>query len=56
MPGRLGGVRSTTQNLRVVEVKNEQNLLFVLGAIPGARNGMVLIRKAVKKGKASAGK
>ena len=48
MPGRMGGVRTTTQNLQVVEVKTDQNLIYIRGAVPGARNGMVLIRKAVK--------
>ncbi|MFH1679018.1 MAG: 50S ribosomal protein L3 [Candidatus Eisenbacteria bacterium] len=49
MPGHMGDVRRTIQNLRVVEVKKDQNLLYVSGAIPGAKNGVVLIRKSVKK-------
>ncbi|RPJ43123.1 MAG: 50S ribosomal protein L3 [Candidatus Latescibacterota bacterium] len=49
MPGHMGAVRRTVQNLRIVDVKKEQNLLYVLGAVPGARNAMVLIRKSVKK-------
>jgi large subunit ribosomal protein L3 len=49
MPGHMGDVRRTIQNLRVLDVKKDQNLLYVVGAIPGAKNGMVLIRKSVKK-------
>jgi large subunit ribosomal protein L3 len=45
---RMGGDRQTVQNLRVVAVKG--NLLLVEGAVPGARNGVVYIRKAIKKG------
>ena len=56
MPGRLGGVKTTTQNLRVVDVQKEQNLLFILGAVPGSRNGTVVIRKAAKKKHAPVGK
>ena len=46
MAGRMGGVRQTTRNLRVVQVDAENNLLFVLGAVPGANNGIVYIRTA----------
>lgn len=47
-PSRMGGDRHTVQNLRVVAVKG--NLLLVEGAVPGARSGVVYIRKAIKKG------
>ncbi len=46
MPGRMGGVRATTKNLKVVQVDTENNLLYVRGSIPGANNGFVFIRKA----------
>jgi large subunit ribosomal protein L3 len=49
MAGQLGNVRVTTQNLRVIEVHADDNLLLVRGAVPGARNGVVLIRPAVKR-------
>jgi large subunit ribosomal protein L3 len=49
MPGHMGAVQRTIQNLRVVEVMKDQNLLYVAGAIPGAKNGIVLVRKSVKK-------
>jgi len=45
---RMGGDRKTVQNLRVVAIKG--NLLLVEGAVPGARSGVVYIRKAIKKG------
>ncbi len=45
---RMGGDKKTVQNLRVVAVKG--NLLLVEGAVPGARSGVVYIRKAIKKG------
>ncbi|MGH7822754.1 MAG: 50S ribosomal protein L3 [Candidatus Binatia bacterium] len=48
MAGQLGNERVTTQNLMVVEVRPEQNLLLVRGAVPGAPDGIVIIRPAVK--------
>ena len=48
MAGQMGNERVTTQNLQVVEVRPEQNLLLVKGAIPGPKNGLVMIRKGVK--------
>ena len=49
MPGRHGGKRVTTQNLKIVEVRSNENLIFIKGAVPGARNTLILIRKATKK-------
>jgi len=48
MPGQLGNVRVTTQNLIVVDVRPEQNLVFVRGAVPGSKNGLIEIRKGTK--------
>jgi len=48
MAGHMGDVRVTVQNLKVVEVDTDRNLLLVEGAVPGADNGLVFIRKAVK--------
>jgi large subunit ribosomal protein L3 len=45
MSGQMGGERKTVRNLRVIKVDPERNLLFVKGAVPGARNGWVLIGK-----------
>ena len=54
MPGHMGAVTRTTTNLEVVAVRPEDNALLVKGSIPGARNGIVIVRKSlrnnVKKG------
>jgi large subunit ribosomal protein L3 len=48
MAGRMGHVRQTTQNLTVHGVDVERGLLLVKGAVPGPRNGLVLVRTAMK--------
>lgn len=48
MGGRMGGERVTVQNLKVVLVDAERNMLAVKGAVPGANNGLVMVRQAVK--------
>ncbi|HEY7067912.1 MAG TPA: 50S ribosomal protein L3 [Chloroflexota bacterium] len=45
MAGRMGGERITVQNLQVMQVDPERNLVALKGAVPGARNGLLLIRK-----------
>jgi large subunit ribosomal protein L3 len=52
LPGRMGGDRRTVLNLPVVRVLVEQNLLLLRGAVPGARGGVVLVRKSVQQTKA----
>jgi large subunit ribosomal protein L3 len=52
LPGRMGGDRRTVLNLPVVRVLAEQNLILLRGAVPGARGGVVLVRKSVKQTKA----
>jgi len=49
LPGHMGDVRKTTQNLLVMSVRPESNLILVKGSVPGCKNGIVLIRQAVKK-------
>jgi large subunit ribosomal protein L3 len=49
MPGRMGNERVTVQNLRVHSYDSEKNLLLIVGAIPGAKGGLVEVRPAVKK-------
>jgi len=49
MPGHMGNVNRTVQNLLVVQVRAEDNVLLVEGSIPGAKQGIVFIRKALKK-------
>jgi large subunit ribosomal protein L3 len=45
LPGHMGAVTVSVKNIKVVEVRPEQNLLLVLGAIPGGENGLVMITK-----------
>jgi large subunit ribosomal protein L3 len=45
-PGRMGGKRITTKNLKIVRVDEENNLIYVRGAVPGARNGYLAICRA----------
>jgi large subunit ribosomal protein L3 len=49
MPGQMGGKRVTTQNLKVVQVRADENLILVKGSIPGANGGIVVIKEALKK-------
>jgi large subunit ribosomal protein L3 len=45
MPGQMGDKRKTVRNLRVERIDTERNLIFIRGAVPGARNSVVMIRK-----------
>jgi len=49
MPGQYGSVTRTVQNLKIVQVRLEENLLMIKGAIPGPVGGTVFIRSAIKK-------
>jgi len=51
MSGRMGGDKTTTLNLTVVQSDAERDLLLVKGAVPGARGSTVIVRSAVKGGK-----
>lgn len=46
LPGRTGGKRVTVKNLQVVKVDDEENLIYLRGAVPGARNSTVALREA----------
>lgn len=48
MPGRMGGERVTVQNLQIVRVDKDRNLLLVKGAVPGAKNGLLIVKNSVK--------
>ena len=48
MAGQFGNARSTTRNQKVVRVDAENNLLLILGAVPGPRNGFVIIQATNK--------
>ena len=49
MPGQMGDKRVTTQNLKIVQVRPEENLILVKGSVPGAKGGIVTIKEALKK-------
>ena len=51
MPGHMGQVQRTTQNLEVVQVRPEENVLLIKGAIPGSKGDYVVIRESKKRGK-----
>ena len=46
LPGQMGNARVTSRNLRVIKVDTDRNLVLVEGAVPGASNGFVVIRRA----------
>ena len=52
MSGHYGNEKITIQNLEVIAVKEREDLILVKGAIPGARDGVVIIKEAIKKPKA----
>jgi len=54
MPGHMGQVQRTTQNLRVVQVFKDDHILLISGSIPGAEGDYVVIRQAKKKKKTAA--
>lgn len=45
MAGQKGNKRVTVMNLQIIDIRPEENLMFVKGAVPGAENGIILIRK-----------
>ena len=48
MAGQYGNVRITTQNLTVVKLIENENLILVQGSVPGSKNGVVMIKDAIK--------
>lgn len=46
MPGQMGNRRVTVKGLKVVDVRPEENIILVKGAVPGGRNGVVVIKKS----------
>ena len=49
MPGHMGVITKTVQNLQVVELNEEQGYMLIKGSVPGGKNGFVKIAKAIKK-------
>jgi large subunit ribosomal protein L3 len=46
MPGHYGNKQKTVRNLKLIQIDSERNLIFVRGAVPGAKNGLIKVRKA----------
>lgn len=49
MPGQMGNVRVTVQNLEVVRIDADNNIILVKGAVPGPKKAMVVLKESVKK-------
>jgi len=56
MPGHMGDDRVTVQNLRIVQVRPEENVILVCGAVPGSNGSYVVVRPAKKRQDADGGK
>lgn len=54
MPGHMGQVQRTIQNLEIIQVREADNLLLIKGAVPGSKGDYVVIREAKKHPKAKA--
>lgn len=50
LPGHMGHVQVTIQNLEVIKVDLENNVILIKGSVPGPKNSLVLVRTAVKTG------
>lgn len=49
MPGHLGDERVTVQNLQVMQVREEEKVILISGAVPGANGSLVVVRPAIKR-------
>jgi large subunit ribosomal protein L3 len=49
MAGHMGNKRRTVLNLLVVDVLPERNLMLVRGGVPGSKNGVIVVRQAIKR-------
>ncbi|MBI3191874.1 MAG: 50S ribosomal protein L3, partial [Pedosphaera parvula] len=54
MPGHVGQVQRTTQNLEIIQVLEADNVLLIKGSIPGAKGDYVFIRESKKRPKQAA--
>ncbi len=48
MPGQMGNVKVTVQNLEVVRIDTEKNLILIKGAVPGPKKSLVILKESVK--------
>lgn len=51
LPGHMGSVKITIQNLNIVRVDSERNLLLVKGAVPGPKGNLLIVKNSIKGGK-----
>ena len=49
MAGRMGNKKVTKQNLKVIEIDNTNNLLIVMGSVPGKKNSIIFLKDSIKK-------
>ncbi len=49
MAGRMGGVKQTVQNLRIIKIDVDKRVIMVGGAVPGPASSMVIVKMAKKK-------
>lgn len=49
LPGHMGAVRVTSENLKIIKVDAEKNIMLVNGSVPGHKDSLIVIRKAKKK-------
>ena len=49
MAGRMGNKKVTKQNLKIIDIDNENNLLIVKGSVPGKKNSIIYLKDSVKK-------
>ena len=54
MAGHMGHERVTVQNLQIVRVDAERNIVLVKGSVPGPNEGLLLVRRAIKRREAAA--
>jgi ribosomal protein L3 len=48
MPGHMGQAQRTSQNLEVIQVRDEENILLIKGSVPGSKGDYIVIRGAKK--------
>ena len=49
MAGRMGNQKVTKQNLKIIQIDNDNNLLIVKGSVPGKKNSIIFLKDSVKK-------
>ena len=55
MPGHMGDERVTVQNLQVLQVRENEKVILISGAVPGANGSYVVVRPAIKKPETAGG-